>query len=179
MCTSTRIRETGECPFSSKNTLLFGGVSYNLKYYDGIITYWYVAKAGKLYAKEKDDFFWRSPVAGQYTIYGKFQENPEHGVYKTRTKQGRDEGETGTDTATRPSRGYHTVAPTRARLQDMACPAENMVLGRNIALFAVAFSTTKRGDELPRHQGTTYTNVIRRTIDQSPSGDWNIDTIER
>ena len=42
------------------------------------------------------------------------------------------------------------VAPLRARLQGTVDLAERLTLARNIALFTVAFSTTKRGDELTR-----------------------------
>lgn len=42
------------------------------------------------------------------------------------------------------------VGPLTARLQWILDPTERVILARNIALFTVAFSTTKRGDELTR-----------------------------
>ena len=42
------------------------------------------------------------------------------------------------------------IAPMRARLQGTNDLAEKVMLARNIAIFAVTFSTTKRGDELTR-----------------------------
>lgn len=42
------------------------------------------------------------------------------------------------------------VGPLSARLQWTSNPTERLRLARNIALFTVAFSTTKRGDELTR-----------------------------
>ena len=42
------------------------------------------------------------------------------------------------------------IAPLRARLQGTTDIADKLILARNIALFTVAFGTTKRGDELTR-----------------------------
>lgn len=42
------------------------------------------------------------------------------------------------------------VGPMRARLQNTRDAANRLILARNIAIFTVAFSTTKRGDELTR-----------------------------
>lgn len=42
------------------------------------------------------------------------------------------------------------ITPLTIRLQGSSDPTERLVLARNIALFTVAFSTTKRGDELTR-----------------------------
>ena len=42
------------------------------------------------------------------------------------------------------------VFPLQLRLQRTDCPLEKLLLARDIALFNVAFSTTKRGDELTR-----------------------------
>ena len=45
----------------------------------------------------------------------------------------------------------HTiVSPFRARLQCTSDPYTRVVLARDLALFTVAFKTTKRGDELSR-----------------------------
>lgn len=48
------------------------------------------------------------------------------------------------------------IAPLRARLQITLDPVQKVVLARNIAIFAVAFSTTKRGDELMRTLVSTH-----------------------
>ena len=42
------------------------------------------------------------------------------------------------------------VCPLQARLQRATSTLNTLVLARDIALFTVAFSTTKRGDELTR-----------------------------
>ena len=50
-----------------------------------------------------------------------------------------------------PSHLLHTiVSPLRARLQCTSDPYTRVVLARDLALFTVAFETTKRGDELSR-----------------------------
>ena len=47
-----------------------------------------------------------------------------------------------------PSHLHTIVSPLRARLQSTSDPYTRVVLARELALFTVAFETTKRGDEL-------------------------------
>ena len=49
-----------------------------------------------------------------------------------------------------PSHLHTIVSPLRARLQCTSDPYTRVVLARDLALFTVAFKTTKRGDELSR-----------------------------
>ena len=49
-----------------------------------------------------------------------------------------------------PSHLHTIVSPLRARLQYTSNPYPGVVLARDLALFTVAFETTKRGDELSR-----------------------------
>ena len=49
-----------------------------------------------------------------------------------------------------PSHLHTIVSPLRARLQCTSDPYTRVVLARDLALFTVAFETTKRGDELSR-----------------------------
>ena len=51
------------------------------------------------------------------------------------------------------------VAPLRARLQLAEEAEERVTLARDIAIFTVAFSTTKRGDELSRQANTRTAHI--------------------
>ena len=59
-----------------------------------------------------------------------------------------------------PSHLHTIVSPLRARLQCTSDPNTRVVLARDLALFTVAFETTKRGDELSR----TLIQRIRRLL---------------
>ena len=57
-----------------------------------------------------------------------------------------------------PSHSHNIVSPLRARLQCTSDPYTRVVLAGNLALFTMAFATTKRGDEL---SSTLIQHIIR------------------
>ena len=60
-----------------------------------------------------------------------------------------------------PSHLHTIVSPLRTRLQCASDPYTRVVLARDLALFTVAFETTKRGDELSR---TLAQRILRLRI---------------
>ena len=68
----------------------------------------------------------------------------------TREEQRKAGGAVKQTPAVWPSHLHAIVSPLRARLQCTSDPYTRVVLARDLALFTVAFETTKRGDELSR-----------------------------